>query len=216
MPATPVWLASVEALLNRQIATEPEAAAAAQRLSGKSLQIDVDGFVRVRAAMAGYRLVLLPGDDSPCDAVISGSLQALLKMAAGSGLARDRLARDPAPAGVQVRGDAEVAAAYRHLLMLARPDWEEELSRFVGDLPARRVVRFASEAAAWVRGAARSMGENVAEYLQEESRDVVGRTEIDEFLHGVDELRESGDRLEARVKRLEQRLPRSDRSPGAG
>ncbi len=117
---------------------------------------------------------------------------------------------------MQVRGDAEVAAAYRQLLLLARPDWEEELSRFVGDLPARRAVRFATQAAAFLRGAARSMGENVAEYLQEESRDVVGRTELDEFLQGVDELRESGDRLAARVKRLELRLSRSDRSPGAG
>jgi len=216
MPATPVWLASLEALLNRQIAAQAEATTAAKRLSGKTLQIDVDGFVRVRAATLGSRLVLMPGDDSPCDAVISGSLQALLKMAAGGGLARDRLVREPAPAGVQVRGDAEVAAAYRHLLTLAQPDWEEELSRFLGDLPARRAVRLATQAAVFLRGAVRSLGENVAEYLQEESRDVVGRTELDEFLQGVDQLRESGDRLEARVKRLELRLSRSDRSPGAG
>jgi len=207
MPATPVWLAAVEALLNRQIAAQTEARVAARRLSGKSLQIEAGGW-RVRAVTAGERLVLLPGDASPCDAMICGSVRALLQMAGGRGLARD--------SGVQVRGDAEVAGAYRELLLLARPDWEEELSRFVGDLPARRAGRFAAAAADWLRGAARSTGENVAEYLQEESRDLVGRTEVDEFLRGVDDLREAGDRLVARIKRLERTTEGTDRSPGAG
>ncbi len=40
---------------------------------------------------------------------------------------------------------------------------------------------------------------NVSEYLQEESRDLVTRTELEEFLSGVDELRESTDRLAARM-----------------
>jgi ubiquinone biosynthesis protein UbiJ len=42
--------------------------------------------------------------------------------------------------------------------------------------------------------------------LQEESRDLVNGTELDEFLRGVDELRETADRVEVRLARLEQRL----------
>ena len=40
---------------------------------------------------------------------------------------------------------------------------------------------------------------NVSEYLTEESRDVPARVEVEEFLEGVDRLREAVDRLEARV-----------------
>jgi ubiquinone biosynthesis protein UbiJ len=105
-----------------------------------------------------------------------------------------------------VRGDAEVAAAFRELLSLARPDFEEELSRTIGDLPARRIALFARETLSWTRQVARSFGENIAEYLQEESRDLVSKPELEEFLRGVDELREAGDRLEARLKRIELRL----------
>ena len=49
-------------------------------------------------------------------------------------------------------------------------------------------------------------GANVAEYLQEESRDLVNRTELDEFLRGVDTLRETADRIAVRLSALEQRL----------
>jgi len=46
----------------------------------------------------------------------------------------------------------------------------------------------------------------IAEYLQEEGRDLVNKTELEEFLRGVDELRETADRIEARLGRLEQRV----------
>jgi ubiquinone biosynthesis protein UbiJ len=106
----------------------------------------------------------------------------------------------------QVRGDAEIANLYRQLFAMARPDMEEELSRIVGDLAARRLSQFARQTAAWVRRARRTAGENIAEYLQEESRDLVNKTELEEFLQGVDMLRETADRVEARIARLEQRL----------
>jgi ubiquinone biosynthesis protein UbiJ len=57
-----------------------------------------------------------------------------------------------------------------------------------------------------VRSARRIAGENLAEYLQEESRDLVSKPELEEFLLGVDQLRETADRVETRLARLEQRL----------
>jgi ubiquinone biosynthesis protein UbiJ len=50
------------------------------------------------------------------------------------------------------------------------------------------------------------MGENLAEYWQYESRDLVNKVELEEYLSGVDAVREAGDRLEARIKNLERRL----------
>jgi ubiquinone biosynthesis protein UbiJ len=106
---------------------------------------------------------------------------------------------------VTIRGDAEVAELYRELLALARPDPEEETARLFGDVTARRLGNFARDTIAWLKGAKRSVGENIAEYLTEESRDLVNRTELDEFLRGVDDLREGTDRLEARIRRLDAR-----------
>ncbi|MFI4890148.1 MAG: SCP2 domain-containing protein [Steroidobacterales bacterium] len=199
MPATPAWLAQIESVLNRNIDAQARTRMLMRRLEGKSLQLDVDGRLRVRALAARGRLALLAGDDSPADAVISGSGLALLGMMTGSAAP---VARD---SPVSVRGDAEVAEAYRELLSLARPDPEEEAARLIGDVPARRLGNLARRTFGWLERAQRSFGENLAEYLTEESRDLVNRTELDEFLRGVDDVRDWVDRLEARIRRLEQR-----------
>ena len=200
MPATPAWLASAEALLNRCIDASAQAAALARRLEGTSLQIDIDGITRIRAGACGGRLMLSAGDDSAADATISGTVPALLQ------LLKVGASREPGTPAAQIRGDAEIANRYRELFMLARPDPEEELSRWIGDFPARRVSEFARRALGFVRQAHRTAGENIAEYLQEEGRDLVNRTELEEFLRDVDELRETSDRIEARLGRLEARL----------
>jgi ubiquinone biosynthesis accessory factor UbiJ len=200
MAATAAWLASAEALLNRCIDSSAQAAAIARRLQGTSLQVDIDGLTRIRASAHRGRLALLAGSDSAADAVISGTLPALLQLLKGGA---NRESGRPA---AQIRGDAEIANRYRELFMLARPDPEEELSRWIGDFPARRVSLIARRALELARRARRTAGENIAEYLQEEGRDLVNRTELDEFLRGVDELRETVDRIEARLGRLEQRL----------
>ncbi|HEY0803118.1 MAG TPA: SCP2 sterol-binding domain-containing protein [Steroidobacteraceae bacterium] len=200
MPATSAWLASAEAVFNRNIAVSTKAAALAKRLEGTSLQVEVDGITRVRASALGGRLALLAGDDSPADAVISGSAPALMQMLkAGAPAAQMR-------SSVQIRGDAEIANLYRELFAAARPDLEEELSRWVGDMPARHLSLLAKSVRTWARRARRTAGENIAEYLQEEGRDLVAKTEAEEFLHSVDMLRDGVDRLEARLKAIEQRV----------
>ena len=63
MPATPAWLATAEAVLNRNIDACTPAVALARRLQGKTLQIDLAGLTRVRLAAGGGRVALLAGDD---------------------------------------------------------------------------------------------------------------------------------------------------------
>jgi ubiquinone biosynthesis protein UbiJ len=199
MPATAAWLASAEALLNRSIDASAQAGALARRLEGSSLQVDIEGVTRLRASAHQGRLALLAGDDSPASATVSGSVPALWQLFKGGAN------RQPGRVAAQIRGDAEIANLYRELFMLARPDPEDELSRWIGDVPARHLSQFAQRVLGLARHARRTAGENIAEYLQEEGRDLVNRTELEEFLRGVDELRETADRIEARLVRLEAR-----------
>jgi ubiquinone biosynthesis protein UbiJ len=207
MAATPAWLAAVEALLNRGVHASLQATALARRLDGTALLLTIEGMTAIRINVVRGRLSLTgagPSLDSeacePADATISGSPLALLRLAGATDLGRAR------GAGAVVSGDAEIANSYRELLALARPDFEEELSRLIGDVPARALSQFALKTVEWARGARRTAGENIAEYLQEEGRDLVNKTELDEFLQGVDTLRETADRVDVRIARLEQRL----------
>jgi ubiquinone biosynthesis protein UbiJ len=67
------------------------------------------------------------------------------------------------------------------------------------------VANFARGFLDWGRKAADSLSTNVAEYLQEEGRDVPSRVEVEEYLEAVDQLREATDRLDARLSRAESR-----------
>jgi ubiquinone biosynthesis protein UbiJ len=106
---------------------------------------------------------------------------------------------------VEIRGDAELAQKFRELLLLLRPDLEDDLSVLIGDIPAHQIGRLARGALSWTRKVAATGVENLAEYLGHERRDLVPRKEGEQFLRGVDALREDVDRLEARVDLLRQR-----------
>ncbi|HWS70056.1 MAG TPA: hypothetical protein VN325_45420 [Steroidobacteraceae bacterium] len=215
MAASPAWLAAVEALLNRGVHASMQATALARRLDGTSLLLNIEGMASIRISMVRGRLSLIGAGSSfdsaagePADATLAGSPRALLRLAGGgrADMPRTDSAHPARGAGAVVSGDAEIANSYRELLALARPDFEEELSRLIGDVPARALAQFALKTLEWARRARRTVGENISEYLQEESRDLVNKPELEEFLHGVDTLRETADRVDARIARLEQRL----------
>ena len=184
-------------LLNRNIGMSTRAQELAARLEGRSLALHVEGLpIKVRASVHASAVTLGPDTETPADATVSGTPITLLALLVAD--AQTRLRSTP----VTIVGDAEVAEGFQDLLRAARPELEEELSRHVGDVAAHQVGNFVRGAADWGRKAASTFAANVGEYLQEESRDLVTRTEMDEFLRDVDELREAADRLEARVLRL--------------
>jgi ubiquinone biosynthesis protein UbiJ len=198
--ATPAWLASIEAVLNRNLQDSVESADAAKRLEGRSLRLDIPTLISVRTGIHGGRLMLSRSDDQEAaDAVIAGSPFALVNLLTAAA------ANPGSSASVQVRGDAEVANRFRELFKLLRPDIETEVSRFIGDVPAHGLAKIASAALGWSRRAVASSRANLAEYLQEESRDLVNKTELTEFLRGVDQVREAADRAEARLTLLERK-----------
>ncbi|HLW26032.1 MAG TPA: hypothetical protein VKT22_16880 [Steroidobacteraceae bacterium] len=212
MPATSAWLASLEALINRRIADVARAQEAARRLEGTSLGLDVEGVGSVRLAVRAGRLLIGPPQEAPADVRLCGTPGALLAFGlrfAGllgpmhGGAARPRDTERDAPERVRIEGDAEVAARYRDLLSSARPELEEELARQLGDLPARGIARAVRAAGDFVRRTRRAARQDVAEYLTEESRTLVGRGELEEFFLEVDRVRERSDRIEARLARLE-------------
>jgi len=54
----------------------------------------------------------------------------------------------------------------------------------------------------WSKSAAGNFADDIGEYLQEESRDVVSEAEMGMFYQRVDQLRDDTERLKARFDRL--------------
>lgn len=100
---------------------------------------------------------------------------------------------------VRLQGDAEFAQALSFVLQNLRPEPEEELSRFIGDAAAMRVVGLVRLSASHWRQLAERMLENAANYVVTENPMVVGRDEVAAFVQDVARLRDDVARLEKRI-----------------
>ena len=105
---------------------------------------------------------------------------------------------------IEFAGDVYTAQAFQELLAYGRPDLEEELSAIVGDAAAQGIGDVARNIGRWAEGARATMRQNVSEYLQEESRSVPSRYEVDNFRQDVNTLRDDVDRFEARLAQVER------------
>jgi ubiquinone biosynthesis protein UbiJ len=107
---------------------------------------------------------------------------------------------------VSLKGDADFAQSLGFVLQNLRPEPEEELSRFIGDAAAQRLVALLRTSASHWRELAERMMDSGAHYFVTENPMIVGRDEVGEFSAAVARLRDD-------VARLEKRVERSERSP---
>jgi ubiquinone biosynthesis protein UbiJ len=103
---------------------------------------------------------------------------------------------------VQIDGNAKLATEVLHLARHLRWDVEEDLSSLVGDAAAHRAVNLARELFAWQLDSLKRLGESFAEYAVDERRMLVTRAEFEPFAAQTAQLRDSLERLEARLRRL--------------
>jgi ubiquinone biosynthesis protein UbiJ len=105
---------------------------------------------------------------------------------------------------VSLKGDADFAQALAFVLQNLRPEPEEELSRFVGDVVAQRIVGLMRLSASYWRQLAERMLDSGAHYVVSENPMVVGRDEVEEFNAAVARMRDDVARLEKRVELQER------------
>lgn len=190
-------LRPVASVLNRNIRETTPARELCRKLDGTVVAVRVrDTGLATWFIVHDEKLELATDHDAEPDVLITGSLLTLARMAGNSGLSALRKGE------LEITGDAHTAERFQRLLALARPDVEEELSGIVGDAAAHRMGEVARGLGNWAREARATMGANIREYLQEESRDVPSRYESDRFAGDVATLRDDVDRLEARIARL--------------
>jgi ubiquinone biosynthesis protein UbiJ len=103
---------------------------------------------------------------------------------------------------VEVSGNAKLADAVMLLAGNLRWDFEEDMSRLLGDVAAHRLAEGLRGFAAWHADAARRLGESLSDYLAEESRLLVRRAELDALAGATAGLRDAVGRLEQRIRRL--------------
>lgn len=187
-------------VLNRNIPELTRARELCAELEGTTIAVRVNDTAMAACFTVNRESISVGGlgDDDP-QLCISGSLLALGKMAATGDA---NAIRD---GSVELVGDAEIARSFQELLRIARPDLEEGIADIFGDAAAHGLGEFGRSVQRWAKDASTTMGANVREYVQEESRDAPSRYEVDRFTSDVATLRDDVDRLAARMAQLAER-----------
>jgi ubiquinone biosynthesis protein UbiJ len=112
--------------------------------------------------------------------------------------------RDEAPpvGRLHVAGDADLARRLQRLAERFDPDWQQPFATVFGDVLGVQIANAVAGALKQARIATRELAGTAAEYVTEESRDVVGRDELNAFHDDVDALRDDVERLAATVARM--------------
>jgi ubiquinone biosynthesis protein UbiJ len=195
-------------LANRQIRMKTPARELCEELQGSVVGVRVKNTALTMYFHIDQGEISLTSEfEGVPDAVITGSLLTLAQMMGASGESAVR------EGSLEVTGDAMLAQSFQRLLWHARPDLEEELSGVIGDVAAHGLGDVARNVGNWTRAARSTLRQNLSEYLQEESRSVPSRNEVDRSSGEVQNLRDDVARFEARLKRLEEKAESDRDSP---
>lgn len=184
---------------NRVLRLDPDTLAALGALHGRVVCLtftDLATSVYLQPSEAGLR-VLHTFAGAP-DVTLSGRLPAYARLSLGAqpGLFFS--------GDLAISGDVDLGHRFQRVLEGLDIDWEEQLSRVVGDVAAHAMGNAARDVRAWGRQAVATLGQDVAEYLTEERRDLPPRSVVEPFLQAVDTLRADVDRLTQRIARLQE------------
>lgn len=179
------------AVLNRMLVREQWARDKLAPFAGRSARFDAAPFtLTLQVADGGVFAAANPSEP----AVIIGIALSSLPLA--------MLDPKAAMKDVRLSGDAEFAQALAFVLQNLRPEPEEELSRFVGDAAAQRLVGFIRASASQWKQVADNMLDSTAHYVVTENPMVVGRDDLEVFNQDVNRLRDAVARAEKRIDRL--------------
>ncbi|MFZ6046036.1 SCP2 domain-containing protein [Pseudomonas sp. CR3202] len=199
---TQALLAGIEFGLNRVLSLDSTALPRMAALEGRVIEVDCQN--------PALTLFLLPGGDglklsahwsATADCRLSAPPSSLLKLAT----TREKSAVLHSPE-VTLEGDSAVLLELAAILQDLELDWEYELSRWLGPVGTHLLAGHLRSRAGWAGQGLDSLRQNLADYLSEESRTLVGRREADARFAELDRLKLALDRLEARVERLKPRI----------
>ncbi len=190
---------ALEAALNRALALDEDTRAGLAALDGRSVALTMQSPpLALRVTVARDVLEVGPvGDADRADLSVHATLGGLLRQP-------PVLRRDDAPPVGQLRieGDAELARRLQRMAERFDPDWTRPLTAVFGDVLGMQFANGIAFALRNAKSAGQEFAGSAADYLTEESRDVLGRGELDAFHDDVDAIRDDVERLAARVARL--------------
>ena len=107
---------------------------------------------------------------------------------------------------VTLEGDSELASALSKVLRNMSWEYEEDLSRIIGDIPAHQLAEFGRRVTRESKRQAISLAGMFTEYWQEEQPLIAKKRHVQQFVKDVDTLREDVERLAKYTEKLQAKM----------
>lgn len=174
-------------------------------LQGKSVLISArDPDWQLWLLPAEGEIVLRNASEQPADCELHAPSALLARLLISSD--RKALLQEP---DVELVGDSQVLVTLQNIMTDLRLDGEAELARWLGPVAGHAIGSALRRSHQWGRESRASLRQTLAEYLTEESRQLVGQAEARARAEQLHALRLQLDRLEARVALLTPTAPDS-------
>ena len=204
------FLSAIEVAFNAWLKLDGEALPRFAALDGKIIRFHITGFdlnLYFLPAKSGIQVLGNYPDEAQggiVDATIHGSPMALIRLSTSENAGEAMLKSD-----IEIEGDMRIAEKFSAILREVDIDWEELLSKLVGDIVAHQTGQVSRNITAWLKDTADAMQQNTGEYLSEESGLAPAQAEINDYMEQVDNIRMDVDRLDARIKLLQEKQDKS-------
>lgn len=187
-------LSPLSAALNHLLVQEVWARDKLGRHAGKIACFDI-GAAAFRLQVAAGGMVQVAPADAPANVTIRVPLADLPVIVQN---------REHAFSYVQIEGDADFANTISQLAENLRWEAEHDLSRWIGDIAAMRVVGGVRAAVQTAKATQQKLAENIAEYFLDEQPLLVRPQAVAEFSADVTKLRDDAERLAKRIEKLKE------------
>lgn len=202
-------LNTLELLINQALRLDPATSGQLHNLAGKS--------IRIECSEPSFQVVILLGNDNielqpftgqKVTSHLTGNLAAFSDLLT----ATDKVAT-LINGNLRLQGDSQLLMELQKILQNLDLDWEFQLARLIGDLPAHWLGKLGRDSFHWLKSTQPVFMRHLQEFILEEAQLSPTKQEMEQFIHGVQDTLQQTERLEAKIARLKQAVTTPEKLP---
>jgi len=180
----------LQLIINKYLSLDPDLDSRLTALAGKIIAVTCTDYPnwQLYCTFTNQNLLFTSSQPQHIDVKIYSSFSGFVKLA----VSQDKTE-------IMLEGNIHVAEAVLKFFSTLNIDWEEELSKYSGDVVAHQAGVLITRLKQYHTHSSNSLEAMITEYLQEESGLLPTNFEVNEFIDAIDQLRLDVDRLDAKV-----------------
>jgi ubiquinone biosynthesis accessory factor UbiJ len=170
-----------------------------QPFASKSVKFNI-GFVSASLVILEDGSLAMAGETNVADANVTIAPSLLMRL-----MAKDETAKRQ----INIEGDIHFVAELTKVFANMRWDYEDDLSKLVGDIPANKIGDLGRQAVNSAKETTVNLAEMLSEYWQEENPLIAKKRHVEQFNSEVDTLRADVERFEKKLAKLSDKITKN-------